>query len=106
MINTIKLKQRRKELGLSQAEVGELTKKKYGVGSQQGYRKLESGEAKNSRFLAYYCKTLQIDPTLIDEHLRKNQDKSAEELFSIIKTLPTAQQIEIAQKILAKLHEP
>lgn len=102
MINAERLKQRRTELGLSQIEVAEQTRARFGVGSQQGYRKLESGEAENSRYLVHYCKILQVDPATIDDELEKGLDLTAEEVDALIQRLPQKDQIELVQKMLSR----
>lgn len=106
MINTQRLIERRKELGLNQEDVAERVKNKYGVGSQQGYWKLETGRVTSSKYLNYYCDVLDIDVSEIDISMKKNKDslKSLmEKAISAIDTLPQEKQFEVAMRVLENI---
>lgn len=106
MIKPEILKQKRKELGLSQEEVVALTKKRFNQGSQQGYQKIESGKTKNSKFLYYYCKVLGLEISEVDDAVDTPKDEHAKDLaLKAIKSLSERDQIDIALAILDTLRE-
>ena len=107
MINRELLKSARMDAGLTQAEVANRTRKMFGVGSQQGYRKIESGEAKESKHLPYYCHVLGIklsEAGVKTEGSYGDTDAEAEALFTAIESLSKEKQLELALAILNKFH--
>lgn len=102
MINGQILKQARLSKGWTQAQVAEAVKERFGVGSQQGYRKLE-GEAKASKYLAYYCSVLGIAVSEVDGAISGDIDAAINEELAKLLKRPEHERIEIAQKLLASL---
>lgn len=107
MINMIKghlLKAARKELGYSQQKVAELTRERFGVGTQQGYRRLEA-EGSGSKYLAYYCSVLGLSVAEVDDAMGGDIDAAIEIEMAKLMKLPEHEKLAIAQKLLASLSQ-
>lgn len=107
MINNLILRSQRTKLGLTQEDVVRRVKERFGVGSQQGYAKIESGKAANSKYLAYYCDILGLNVRDVDSEmsLRQTDDADREKaVFENVFGLSDKKQIELALKILEKYH--
>ena len=105
MINNKLLKSKRLEMKLSQVEVGQLTQKRFKCGSQQGYRKLEAGEAKSSKYLPYYCKVLELELSEVDSAMSESITNDKEKAIQALRSLSEADQVNIALEILKKVHK-
>lgn len=108
MLNMIKghiLKAARKELGYSQQRVAELTRERFGVGTQQGYRRLEA-EGSGSKYLSYYCSVLGLSVADVDDAISSNLDAALDFELAKLMKLPEQDRIAIAQKLLASLQKP
>lgn len=106
MIKAEILRQRRRDLGLSQEELVALVKKKFNQGSQQGYQKIESGKTKNSKYLYYYCDILGLEMADVDDAIQPGADtQTKEEAIKALQALPERDQIDIALAVLDKLRD-
>lgn len=104
MINRERLKAQRIKLGLTQGQVAELTQKQFNCGTQQGYRKIESGEAASSKYLPYYCKALGLALSEVDSAMSEALTSTKDKAVEAIQSLPESDQVEIALNILKKAH--
>lgn len=96
------LKAARKELGYTQTQVAELSKQRFGVGTQQGYRRLEA-DGGNSKYLAYYCAVLGISVADVDDAMTDDIDAAINDEMAKLLKRPENERLEIAQKLLASL---
>lgn len=102
MIKGHVLKAARKEKGYTQQKVAELTKQRFGVGTQQGYRRLEA-EGAQSKYLAYYCAVLGISVADVDDAISDDIDAAINDEMAKLLKRPENERLEIAQKLLASL---
>lgn len=103
MINSKLIKQRRKDLGLSQQEVVEQVRRITGGLSQSSYVRIEQGGAERSKFLPYICQVLNLSLAEVDPQLKIDVDMGIKSIMALISNLPQSEQIQIAQKILSNL---
>lgn len=102
MIKGHVLKAARKAKGYSQQKVAELTRERFGVGTQQGYRRLEA-EGSGSKYLGYYCAVLGLSIAEVDDAMSGDLTTSIEVELNKLLKLPEPERIAIAQELLASL---
>jgi transcriptional regulator with XRE-family HTH domain len=95
------LKAARKAKGYSQQKVAELTRERFGVGTQQGYRRVEA-EGAGSKYLGYYCAVLDLSIADVDDAMSGDLTTPLDIVNKLLE-LPESERIAIAQKLLASL---
>lgn len=100
MINYQIIKQRRKQLGLSQEQVVKEVRRISGGLSHSSYVRIEKGGAERSKFLPYICQVLNLPLSEVDPDISNNIDSDMEAIKHHISTLSPEEQLAIARYVL------